>query len=188
MVKKLFLVGVMLLMSLMVVGCGIPQEQHDVVVADLDKAQAELESLKAELKSVGGELEVSESKVSELTSSLGKTETELESTKSEYGAFKSDVEEALLQLALSSSLCVQLFGIANGIILDQPDEIPTIAANIEPVLYELNDDVLTGYWEEAYTEEGEQWQLFFEPFSELCALSMLRYAGDLATVSQFLVE
>ncbi len=50
MATRWFLFGViLLLMSTLVVGCGIPQDKHDVVVADLGKAQQELQSVKAEL-------------------------------------------------------------------------------------------------------------------------------------------
>ena len=64
--KQWFLVAFsVLLMALLVVGCGIPQDQYDKVVAEKDSTQAELQSVKAELAN-------SESKVSELTSNLEK--------------------------------------------------------------------------------------------------------------------
>jgi len=71
----------MLLVALLLAGCGIPQDQYDTVVAERDSIQAELESVNAELEN-------SESKVSELTSNLEDKEVELEATQSELADIK----------------------------------------------------------------------------------------------------
>ena len=50
MAKRWFLVGgIMLLLALLMAGCGVAQEQYDTVVAERDSAQAELQSAKDEL-------------------------------------------------------------------------------------------------------------------------------------------
>jgi hypothetical protein len=67
--------------ALLAVGCGIPQEQYDAVVAERDSIQAELQSAKSELTD-------SQSKVSELTSQLEGKEAELEATKKELTDIK----------------------------------------------------------------------------------------------------
>lgn len=62
MVKRWFLVGAMLLLvSLLVVGCGIPQEEHDAVVAELDSAQAQVASLQSDLTEAESQIESLES-------------------------------------------------------------------------------------------------------------------------------
>ena len=46
MTKKCFLVGMMiLLIFLPILGCSIPKEDHEIVVAERDAAQAELQSI-----------------------------------------------------------------------------------------------------------------------------------------------
>jgi hypothetical protein len=51
--KRWFFVGVaLLLLSLLMVGCGISQAKYDTAVADLGKAQQELQSVKAELDGI----------------------------------------------------------------------------------------------------------------------------------------
>jgi septal ring factor EnvC (AmiA/AmiB activator) len=95
--KQWFLLAFsMLLMALLVVGCGIPQDQYDAVVTERDSAQTELQSVKAELQSVKTELQsvnteltASQSKVSELTSNLDGKKAELEATKKELADIKS---------------------------------------------------------------------------------------------------
>ena len=85
--KQWFLIASsMLLMALLVVSCGIPQDQYDAVAADLDKAQQELQSVKAELAA-------SQSKVSELTSSVEKSEADLEATQVELEAANTELTE-----------------------------------------------------------------------------------------------
>jgi len=87
--KQWFLIALsILLMTLLVVSCGIPQDQYDTVVAERDSTQAELQSVKAEVQSVKTELATSQSKVLELTSNLEKGEAELEATKKELTDIK----------------------------------------------------------------------------------------------------
>ncbi len=58
MAKKYFLIGiVLLLVSVVILGCGIPQEQYDAVVVDRDKLQQELQSVKSEFDAIKAELE-----------------------------------------------------------------------------------------------------------------------------------
>lgn len=111
--KRWFLVGmIFLLLSWLLVGCGISQEVYDTVVAERD-------SLTADLKSFQGELDAAKSKVqsvqseldalklelgsasSELESATGELETaksELQSVQGELETMKSELEEALTQL------------------------------------------------------------------------------------------
>ena len=77
--------GILLLVSLLLVGCGIPREDYDAVVAERDSAQTELQSVKAELTA-------SRASVSELTSSLGKATAELQAAKECMSSAKSRAE------------------------------------------------------------------------------------------------
>ncbi len=85
--KRWLMVGmVILLVTWLLSGCGIAQEEYDTVVADLSTAQGELQSVKAELASA-------QAKVSELTSSLEKAGTELEAKKAELGTSQDKASE-----------------------------------------------------------------------------------------------
>ena len=86
MFRRWFLVGVLLLASLLVVGCGIPQEQYDAVAADLNKAQQDLQSAESELAT-------SQSKVSELTSSLEKEKSDLEAVQAQLDTVRQELTE-----------------------------------------------------------------------------------------------
>jgi len=97
MAKKWFLVGgILLLVSLLVVGCGVPQEQYDALSSDLSKAQQELQSIKAELGSA-------QAKVSELTSSLRKAETDLEATQTDLEATQTDLKATQTDLGATQT-------------------------------------------------------------------------------------
>jgi len=75
--KRLLLAGVVCF-SLLVVGCGIPQEELDTLRAEKDSIQQELESTQSRLQSTESKLE--------------STQLELDSTKSEFLSIKSDLE------------------------------------------------------------------------------------------------
>ena len=59
--KHWFLVGmVIMLMSLLVVGCGVPQEEFDSVLAERDAAQGRLVSLQSDLNTVQAQIDTLE--------------------------------------------------------------------------------------------------------------------------------
>ena len=97
--KKLFLVGVLLIVPLLLVGCGVSQESYDAIVAERDSlvtnlqsVQSEIDTAKSKLNSVQSELD---SKILELRSAqsqIGSTKTELQSVKSELEAIKLELE------------------------------------------------------------------------------------------------
>jgi len=68
--KRWFLIGVMLLAVLMVVGCGIPQEDYDAVVAERDAGQTKLQSVQDELDTAKSELQSVKSQLTSLQSTV----------------------------------------------------------------------------------------------------------------------
>jgi len=78
MVRRLILVGAtLLLLSLLIAGCGIAQEEYDAIVADFTTAQQELQAVQSELETVQTEKQTLQTKVSELTSSIEEVKDEL---------------------------------------------------------------------------------------------------------------
>lgn len=78
--KRWFLFGVLfLLVSCLLAGCGVKQELHDAVVADLGTAQAELQSVKAQLGEIQTELKATEDELAVKKNELGSSQTEMAS-------------------------------------------------------------------------------------------------------------
>lgn len=98
--RKQFLLGAMvLLVSLLVVSCGIPQEEYDVVLAERNTALTKTESLQAEVASLQSDLsKKAESQITTLESDLSKAENDLSWAKSELSKVESDL--AAVQSAL----------------------------------------------------------------------------------------
>ena len=96
--KSSLLSGILLLsLALLVLGCGIPQEDYDKVVSQLDTAQnklastqlkvsdltSDLEKSQNDLQSVKDILASTQSEISDLTSDLEKSQNDLELTQDE---------------------------------------------------------------------------------------------------------
>ena len=95
MLKRWFLAGVVLLVvSLLVAGCGVPQEEHDAVVAERDAAQAEVASLQSELAGVQSDLAATEDDLAAAESDLGETESDLATARSSISSLQSDLRAA----------------------------------------------------------------------------------------------
>ena len=85
MVKRWFTIVVTLLVvSFLVVGCGIPQEEHDAVIADLAAAESNLAAVQSELAAVASQvstlevdLAAAEAEVSTLEVNLAAAEAEV---------------------------------------------------------------------------------------------------------------
>lgn len=101
MAKRWFLVGVMLLLvSLMMVGCGVPQEEHDAVLAERDAAQAELASLQSDLATTQSQLATTESDLTALKADLETAKADLETAKANLETANSKI--STLQADLST--------------------------------------------------------------------------------------
>ena len=93
MVKRGFAVGMaVLLVCLAAVGCGIPQEEHDAVVAERDTGLAKVASLESDLAATETELETTEN-------ILGETEDDLAATQSDLAATQTELADAESQIS-----------------------------------------------------------------------------------------
>ncbi len=85
MVKRWFLVGVMLLLaSLPMVACGMPQKEYDVVLEERDAAQAQTVSVKSDLDKAESEIDSRKSDLATANADLTKLKVELEITQAKY--------------------------------------------------------------------------------------------------------
>ncbi|MFC1958991.1 family 16 glycoside hydrolase [Chloroflexota bacterium] len=104
---KWFLVGVMLLLvSSLAVGCGIPQDDYDAVVTERDAASTQAETLLSELgqvKSQVGDLEneltTAQGELETMKTSLTAAEKRISSLQSESGKKSSDLAVTGTQIA-----------------------------------------------------------------------------------------
>ena len=105
--KRWFPVGVVLLVvSLLVAGCGVPQEEHDAVLAERDGAQAEVASLQSDLTEVQSDLAAAESDLADTESDLAKAQSELDDVEllllveqGKYAASQGEVSSLQSELA-----------------------------------------------------------------------------------------
>lgn len=67
-----------LMVLLLLSSCGIPQEEHDAVLAERDAAQTEVESLQSDLSKVEGQIETVESDLAEVQAKVGGLQAQLE--------------------------------------------------------------------------------------------------------------
>ncbi len=128
--RKQFLLGAMvLLVSLLVVSCGIPQEEYDAVLAERDAALTKTESLQAEVKSLQNDLSKAESQITTLESDLSKAESDLSWVKSELSKVESNL--ATVQSAL---IAVQSHNTdAQSRVSSLQDELAAAEAELEAV-------------------------------------------------------
>ena len=210
MAKRWFLVGgILLLVPLLIVGCGIPQEQYDALASDLSNAQQELQSVK-------GELGASQAKVSELTLSLKKARTELEATQSDlestqadlestqadlestqaeletaqtkYDTFKADLKSSLGSLDKYAAVNHYVLGINRALCLDDLNGIEAAATKTTSAVNGCGDSELKSLWEQAYIVESGRWELKFVPFETFMGLLQGRIKSNATSLRNKLAE
>ena len=98
MIKKCVLVGVILSTFLLVVGCGIAQEDYDTVVAERDATQAQITSLQSDLSQAQSDLTTAEDNLAETESDLNQAQSDLttmEDNLTETESYLNQVENKL---------------------------------------------------------------------------------------------
>jgi hypothetical protein len=121
MMKKWFLVGVMLLLaSSLAVGCGVPQEDYDAVVAERDAAQAEATSLQSELAGVQGELDDTKRDLSTTESNLATAESDLATANTRITSLESNLSTTRSDYQAVSNELAELKSFYDGIFKGEP--------------------------------------------------------------------
>jgi hypothetical protein len=91
MLTKLIAITLLMLASLLVASCGIPQEEYDALLEERNVAAAELESVKVELATTKDNLASTESDLVRVEGDLANTESELTTLRSEAASIQADL-------------------------------------------------------------------------------------------------
>jgi outer membrane murein-binding lipoprotein Lpp len=109
MLKKWFLVGAMLLLSvLLVVGCGVAQEDLDAAVAERDAAKAQVTSLQSDLTAAESDLAAAQSDLAAAQSDLTATESDLTAAEGKVSSLQSQVSSLSSDLATAEARIAEL--------------------------------------------------------------------------------
>ncbi len=102
--KRWFLVGVVLsLMSLVVLGCGIPKENYAAMVAERDTAQSQVNSQQAQIQTLQGDLDGAKTDLTAAQSKIGTLESDLNKSQEQIKSLQSSVSSAQSQLSTFKS-------------------------------------------------------------------------------------
>jgi peptidoglycan hydrolase CwlO-like protein len=216
--KKIgFLVSTIFLsVSWLVVGCGIPQEDYDAVVAQLNSAQVDLQSTKAELQKAQAnisdlnsklsksedELKAEKANSSEITSSLEQSKKELEEAQtisknlsadlekvqSDFTAFKSELKSMFGPLQYTISLNTDILGINAGLCLDDLDVVEKNCYDVDAKVTSIPSEDLKARWDAAFTITDNMWNLSFAPFERFMATHNARLTSIVDRIADKLNE
>ena len=166
--KKIYLLLGILLSSVawFTVGCGIPQEDYDDVLAQLSTVQQELQAVKAELSETSAELEKTERLLETIKAELKTTQHELELAQKELPAFKEDLLTQYGPLFGLLGLNDALSALTRAVLLNEKEKIPTLAATVSARIVPSATQFRL-LWEQAYVVEGTSWKLAYAPLAEL---------------------
>jgi peptidoglycan hydrolase CwlO-like protein len=194
--KKIYLLLGILLSSVawFAVGCGIPQEDYDDVLAQLSTLQQELQVVKADfeasrakvsdltanqeklnseltatqtkLSETGAELEKTKSQLEAIKAELKTTQHELELAKKELPAFQQDLSTKYGSLYGLLGLNDALSALTRAVLLNQKAEIPALAATVRTRIAPSAVQYMS-LWEQAYVVDATGWKLTYAPLAEL---------------------
>ena len=103
MLKRNLLVALVLLVCIVVVGCGVSQEEHDAVLAERNAARAEVASLQSDLAKMQSDLSDAESQFEGAQSHLESTRKEQLAAESQISSLQSQLESTRKELSAAES-------------------------------------------------------------------------------------
>jgi len=151
--KKQLLLGILvLLVSLMTVSCGIPQEEHDAILAERDEAleslQTEVESLQDEVESLQDELDDAQEQIESIEDDRSELESDLASAQIQISSLQSDLDDANSNLAAAEAQIAKTEAIYKVVLLfDDFEDGDTEGWNLEgdwSVIQEDGNYILKG--------------------------------------------
>jgi predicted nucleic acid-binding Zn-ribbon protein len=96
--KRWFLVGAILLAALLMVSCGIPQEDYDSVLTERDALMGENTTLKATIDKLELDLNGAENEIQTLENDVAEVEGQIQTLQSDLSDAESDIADALTQI------------------------------------------------------------------------------------------
>ncbi len=115
MLKIWLMVVPLFLVSLIIVGCGVSQEEHDAILAERDAAQAEVASLQKELAEIKSKLATAEGVLAETESELATSESDLSETVSDLAEAQSQISDLNSELAGAEAEVAELEELATAL-------------------------------------------------------------------------
>jgi hypothetical protein len=104
--KKFLLAAILLIASMLITSCGIPQKDYDAVSAERDAAQGKATSLQTQVDSLQNELDDAQAQVDSIEGNVSKLETDLSAAQDQISSLQSalnsantSLEEAQVKLA-----------------------------------------------------------------------------------------
>ena len=171
-------VTIFLSVSWLVIGCGIPQEDYDALTAQLNNVQGELQSVKAELGTTKSELEAKKAELETANADLKTMQAKLETAQKELLTFKEDLKMPWGPLAALLRVSEALNALESAVLLNQPQNIPTLAATVSAVIAAPD---LKAMWEQAYVTDATGSKLYVTHLEKLISTVDSRIK-DYATV------
>lgn len=162
--KRWFVVGmIFLLVPCLLGGCGVAQEVHDSVIAQVASLQSDFNSAQSQVSSL-------ESQISSLTDSVSKAESDLAASRDEHSSYKSDLNTLWSSLLLKLDVAGGVMGFWDLICLFGAEEITDAEMDVQVELWKtrmavsvsaLGDPEISRLWEDVINymeqEEIEQW-------------------------------
>ncbi len=154
--RKQFLFGAMvLLVSLLMVSCGIPQGEYSAVLAERNAAQAKAEALQIKVEaleikaeSLQGGFDKAQEQVESIEDYRLELENDLTAAQSQLSSLQSDLDDANINLALAQAQIATMEAIYKIVLLfDDFEDGDTVGWNLEgdwSVILEDDNYVLHG--------------------------------------------
>ena len=204
MVKRWFAVGVtVLLVSLLVVGCGVPQEEHDAVLAEQDAAQAEVTSLQSDLDKAQGQIETLESDVTKaqsqieaLESDVAEAQNQIQSAqssasaaRSQLSSFKSDLNSLWTSLDKKQELAAYYIIYWAAAAVEDEESLGEMTLNMVSTVDAVGNAELSQVWQDAmsYAMEGKETE-FMASFALLMIKTVELWGEDVEALDAKLSE
>jgi regulator of replication initiation timing len=101
--RQLLTIVVVLLATIALTGCGVPQEDYDQVVGDLTAAQTEIAGLETEIQKLETELATVQDQSSSLQNELDAAIAEYKGLQTEYDDLSSELDDGMAEYSALQS-------------------------------------------------------------------------------------
>jgi len=103
MVRRILLGVVLLLVSSLMVGCGVAQEEYDRVTSDLSAAQAQIKTLESDYDKAKNDLSTVQSQIKNLEGDYAKAESNLSAAQSQIKTLQGDYDDQKAKIAKATA-------------------------------------------------------------------------------------